>query len=135
MSAVAPISGINSAVRRFAFTISLAAMVVFGVFLPWLSSHKVPIWPWMTGSVLVVWALIHPVSLAPVYRGWMKIAEILGEVNNRILLGIIFFVVFVPTGRLRRLFGGDPLALRPDKAARSYRVSMERRLNDMERLF
>src|SRR6185436_18212494 len=41
-------------------------------------------------------ALIVPAALGPVYRWWMRLAEILGWINTRILLVLIFFLIVTP---------------------------------------
>ena len=43
---------------------------------------------------------------------WMKLAAMLGYVNSRVLLGLIFYGVFTPYGFVSRLFGRDPLRRR-----------------------
>lgn len=47
---------------------------------------------------------------------WFKLAEVLGWINSRILLSIIFFLLLTPLAFLSRLFSKDPLKLkkRPD---------------------
>jgi hypothetical protein len=46
---------------------------------------------------------------------WLKIALVLGWINSRILLSIIYFVFLMPVAWLSRLFTRDPLALKRDK--------------------
>jgi hypothetical protein len=53
--------------------------------------------------------------------GWLKLAEVLGAVNSRILLGAIFFVFLTPIAVLSRLSRGDFLHLKRRVGAdRSY---------------
>ncbi len=46
---------------------------------------------------------------------WMTIALVLGYINSRILLTLIFFLMFVPYGLISRLVGRDPLDRRGEK--------------------
>ena len=46
---------------------------------------------------------------------WFKIALVLGWINSRILLSVIYFVFLMPIAWLSRLFTKDPLALKRDK--------------------
>jgi Saxitoxin biosynthesis operon protein SxtJ len=39
-----------------------------------------------------------------ILKGWMKIAEVLGYINTRILMSIIFFVFLTPFAWLQKLF-------------------------------
>ena len=43
---------------------------------------------------------------------WMKLAAALGYVNSRVLLSLLFYLVFTPYGFVSRLFGRDPLRRR-----------------------
>ena len=55
--------------------------------------------------------LVAPRLLTPIYRAWMRLAEVLGWINTRILLTLIFYLVVTPIGVVMRLFGRSPLAL------------------------
>jgi hypothetical protein len=66
----------------------------------------------------------------------MKFAEVIGHVNNHIVLGVVFFALITPFGWVRRLFGRDPMARRYDADAPSYRKPKGRRSPDsLERPF
>ena len=54
-------------------------------------------------------ALIAPAMLGPVHRWWMRFAEIIGWINTRILLIVIFYLVVTPLGLVMRLFRRVPL--------------------------
>ncbi len=43
---------------------------------------------------------------------WMKLAEVLGWINTRILLGIVFFIILFPISVLYRLVSRDSLKLK-----------------------
>ncbi|MFT4739234.1 MAG: hypothetical protein ACI83B_000264 [Sediminicola sp.] len=43
---------------------------------------------------------------------WMKLALILGWINTRILLSVIFYVFLFPIALVSRLFSKDPLMLK-----------------------
>jgi len=52
---------------------------------------------------------------------WLKLAEVLGAVNSRILLGVIFYLFLTPIALLSRLVRGDFLHLKKGTGAgRSY---------------
>ncbi|MBI1924667.1 sxtJ [Candidatus Poribacteria bacterium] len=75
---------------------------------------------WSLGGFLIGAGLIAPTILAPIYVAWMKLAFILGWVNSRILLSIIFFLLFTPIALVLRLLGRDALDRRIEKQATSY---------------
>lgn len=51
---------------------------------------------------------------------WMKFAYLLGWINSRILLIIIFYLVFAPTGLVMRLLRVDLLDRKIEKDKPSY---------------
>lgn len=65
-------------------------------------------------------AIFLPVLLKYPYIFWMKLAHILSWVNTRLLLGIIFYLVFSPVGLLLRLFRIDLLARNSGPSMDSY---------------
>jgi len=47
-------------------------------------------------GVLLVSAYARPSALRPVYAVWMKAAFILGWINTRVILVLLFYLVFTP---------------------------------------
>jgi Saxitoxin biosynthesis operon protein SxtJ len=71
---------------------------------------------------LVIPALVAPRILAPVYRAWMKLGEMLAWINTRILLGLVFYGVVTPIGLVMRLVGRDPMRRQFEQEGESYRI-------------
>lgn len=63
----------------------------------------------VVGGLLVILGAIAPVALVYPNRAWMALAEILSFVSVRIVLGLLFYLVFTPLGAWRRWRGWDPL--------------------------
>jgi hypothetical protein len=59
--------------------------------------------------LLTVIGLFVPVAARGFHRVWMGIAGVLGYVNSRILLTILYYLLLTPYGLISRLFGRDPL--------------------------
>lgn len=68
------------------------------------------------GLGIGVGSMAIPKLAAWIHWAWMKLAEGLGWVNSRILLGLVFFLLLTPIALLVRLFRKDPLQLKPPKA-------------------
>ena len=76
-------------------------------------------------------ALLAPTALTPFYRAWMRFGPIAASINTRIIMFVLFYVLFVPTGLVMKLFGRDALArTKGDKTTDSYRVASAVRLSD-----
>ena len=52
----------------------------------------------------------------------MAIGNVLGWINTRIILGIMYYVLFLPFGLIMQLFAKDPMARKIDKSLKTYRV-------------
>ena len=67
-----------------------------------------------------------------------RLAGYLGWFMTRVILGLVFLLVFSPAGLIMRLLGRDPLKLRFDRRAASYwesRAEQDRSPERMERMF
>lgn len=53
-------------------------------------------------------------------EGWMKFAMVLGAINTKIILTVIFFLVVTPLAMIYRIFHGDFMMLRKDTRRESY---------------
>lgn len=60
-------------------------------------------------------SLIWPLLLFPFAVIWFNLSEVLGIVVSRIILSVIFFMIVVPTGMIRKIMGKDTLSLRKFK--------------------
>ena len=80
------------------------------------------LWALAVGVLLLIPALIVPRSLGPVYRVWMMVGEILGWINTRILLGVVFYGLITPMGLIRRRFGDNAMHRAFGPGVESYRV-------------
>ena len=112
--------------RRFGLTIGALIALLFGLILPSLREHHLPVWPWVAGAILVLGGLLRPAALRYVYAAWTALGHALGWLNSRIVLTIVFYVLIVPMGVVLKLFGRDPMARRWDPKAESYWVPSRR---------
>ena len=73
-------------------------------------------------TILGIGFIIMPFRLRPLYAGWMKVANLLSRVVNGSILALSYYLVITPSALIKRLFGGRPLPVKPDKNIRSYWV-------------
>lgn len=64
------------------------------------------------GAALVVSGLFVPPAARAFHIAWMKFAAVLGHVNSRVLLTLVYYLVVTPYGVVTRLVGRDPLGRR-----------------------
>jgi len=116
--------------RKFGLTTGAIIIGLFGLLIPWLFGLNYVKWPWILGGILVLWALLAPGTLKPVYVGWMKFGNVMNWINTRIILGLMFYTVFLFVAILMKLLGKDPMSRKIDKTLDSYRVQSEERARD-----
>ncbi|MDH4155011.1 MAG: SxtJ family membrane protein [Nitrospira sp.] len=80
------------------------------------------LWALMLGGVLILLGAIAPQSLKQVHAGWMKIGHVLGAINTKILLGLIYYLLIVPMGIVRRWLGKDSIQRTFNPGVSTYRV-------------
>jgi hypothetical protein len=100
---------------------------IIGLWPTILRGDSPRLWALVPGIALIVPALLAPANLSPIYRRWMILANAMGWVNTRIVLGLIFFGLITPMGFIMRRFRDDPMRRRFDPDARTYRVPRQRR--------
>lgn len=115
----------NKDLRNFALIMGAMIGLFFGLLIPWIWDLAHRSWPWVVAGIFAVWGLILPVSLKPVFWIWMKIGHVLGWVNTRLLLSIVFYGLILPFGFFMRIFGKDPMSRAFDGKMQSYRVESE----------
>ncbi|MDH5387054.1 MAG: SxtJ family membrane protein [Gammaproteobacteria bacterium] len=112
----------NNELQKFGITTGIIVAGLFGLLLPWLFNFTIPYWPWAVSSILILWAFIHPASLKHIFLTWMKFGHIMGWINSRIILGIMFYFIFLPTAVILKILGKDPLHKKLDEKISSYRI-------------
>jgi len=126
----------NKDLRSFGFIMAGALSILFGLFFPWVLEKAWPTWPWIAAAIFALPAIVLPPVLKPVYIIWMKFGAVLGWVNTRIILAIVFYALFTPYSLILKLLGKDPLSRKLDSGAQSYRVeSKDPKRENMEHPF
>jgi len=111
----------NKELRKFGLMTGGLLILFFDLLIPWIWGHAPPLWPVIAAGLLATMALLFPAALGLVYKAWMRFAEALGWVNTRIILTIMFYLIFFPVGMIMRIFG-DPMRRKFDASADTYRV-------------
>jgi hypothetical protein len=93
--------------RKFGITMGMVFLAIT-VFI--LIKHRHSIWPTFAVTLLLfIISFLAPDLLKIIYILWMKFAFALSWINTRIILLIIFYLIFSPVGLAMRLFRVDSL--------------------------
>jgi hypothetical protein len=89
--------------RNFGLAVGSVLFIIGGVLL-W--RHR-PAWPYFLGAggALILLGLAVPRVLKPLQKAWMALAVVMGWVMTRVILGVLFYLVFTPIGLTARIFG------------------------------
>lgn len=108
----------KSDLRKFGITIGVILTIIAG-FLFWKDNESFQILLTI-GVVLSVLGIVVPILLKPIYWVWMIFATILGWFMTRVILSLLFYVIFTPIGFIPRLFGKQFIELKWDKTNSTY---------------
>ena len=122
--------------RKFGITFSIFFLLVSAL-LFW-RGHGAAGYFFMLSALFFVVSAFYPRGLKIAETGWMKFAEALLWFNTRLILGILFYVIFTPVGFLLSLCGKDFLSLKIEPTAVTYWVKREKvnfSKEDYEKIF
>jgi len=128
-----------SDLRKFGFIMGSMFALLFGLLFPWIFDKTIenwPVWPFIMMAVFWGLAVVVPQVLKPVNAIWLKIGNILGWINSRIILGIMFYLLIFPIGLLLKIFAKDSMNRKLSSDIKSYRrVSKHRNKEHLEKPF
>lgn len=132
-----PLDTSTKALREFACTMAAALVIIFCLLLPWIFNRTIPTWPIFIAAILLLQAITYPPSLIPVQKTWGRVGAILGWINTRIILGVVFFTLVTTIGYLQRKRGKLNYIIGFDSKITTYKISRTQRLTakDLENPF
>jgi hypothetical protein len=113
-------------IRKFGLIVG-GIFFLIGVWPYFLRGEDPRLWALVIGGALVALGGVLPQALTHVYRVWMVIGHVMGWVNTRILLGIVFYGIITPLGVARRWFSADTIDHGFDTGLTTYRVTRKGR--------
>ena len=124
----------NRSLRQFGYIIAFVFSVLIGFILPAFGGHSFRLWTLWVSIPFFLLGLLFPRRLIFIYKVWMGLGSILGWINSRIILGLIFILILQPIAFVMKLFGYDPL--QKHKTDRdSYREVKDKKQFNFTRIF
>ena len=126
---------LNSTDKKEIRKFGLVALIFFGCLCALGIWTKKPAPMYFFGflAALGLGFIILPAQLRPVHATWLKIAHVLGRIVTTLVLALAYYLVITPSALLKRLFGGRPIRLKPDREASSYWVERTEPAQPVER--
>lgn len=122
--------------RKFGITMGVVFLVI--TLLIFIKHRYIAVSVSIISFLFFALALFIPRSLKLLYSLWMKFAFVLAWINTRLILFILFYLIFTPLGLSMKIFGADLLDRKIDKSRNSYWKKKEKKhfnLSDYERQF
>ena len=120
--------------REFGFLIGFGFPIIIGWIMPAISGHFFRSWSLLVGFPILILGIIKPSLLSIPYKFWMKLGHILGWINSKIVLGLVYFIILLPIALIMKIFGYDPLRKKKSNQI-SYREIKEDNEVDLKRIF
>ena len=121
--------------REFGLLMGFVFPVLIGWILPAIWGHMFRSWTLWISIPFIILGIFRPRLLLYPYKIWIKIGHILGWVNSRLILGLVFILVLQPIALFMRVFGYDPLKKRKEINKVSYREERKQNNIDISRIF
>lgn len=126
---------LNSTDTREIRKFGLIALIFFGCLCAVGLYVKKPLPTYIFGflSLLGLGFILIPSRLRPVYIAWLKIGHFLGRIVTALMLTLAYYFVITPAGLVKKILGGRPLPVKPDKKVSSYWVTRTEPVQPKER--
>ena len=111
--------------KKFGYVIGVF-LGLLALLLFWKDKSSAIYFAYISGSILFL-GIVYPIALKPLYISWMSFAVVLGFFMTRLILSLLFILVFTPAGIAIRLLGKDPLDQKIEKQKSSYWIKRDRK--------
>lgn len=117
------------------FGLTLGFVFCLLAVLPLLIGKAMPFWLFILGSILLIVALAKPGLLSLPNTLWLRLGLFLNKLVSPLILFILFYFVFLPTGLILKIFSKDILDIKIDKSKKSYWIKSEEMILNMKEQF
>ena len=117
----------NKLLRDFGLGLGVIVAVLFGLLIPWWIEKAWPYWPWIVLLVSASVAISYPKLLYPVYWVFSLVGLVLNKVVNTVVLSILYILILMPIGWIRKALGKNALGIGFERKTKSYLSPAKRR--------
>ena len=120
--------------REFGLLIGIGFPVIIGWIIPSISGHLFRFWSLWIGIPSFILGILRPRLLFYPYKVWMLLGFVLGWINSRLILALVFLLVLQPISLIMKIFGYDPLKKKKNNVL-TFRERQQNRKVDLTRIF
>ena len=125
----------KNTLREFGIIFGIGLPLIIGWLIPTLFGHSPRAWTLSIGIPTLILSIFYPRILLLPYKFWIKIGIILGWINSKIILGLVFFFILIPISLIMKTFKYDPLRKNLSKNQISYREITKKNKVDLTKIF
>jgi hypothetical protein len=115
--------------KKFGLVLGTILVVIFGGIYPFIFKKEIIFWPIGIGSILIALAYLFPYVFKPIFIIFSITGNILGPINQFLLLTSIFYIIVFPINFILWIFRYDPMKRALDKRLKTYRIVNHRKIN------
>ena len=119
---------------KFGLIIGFGFPLIVGFILPGIFGHSNKLWTLSIGMPLIIIALLKPYLLIYPYKSWIFFGNVMGWINSRLILGMIYLIVLQPIALIMKIIGYDPLKLKKINVL-TYRENIKNKKIDLKKIF
>lgn len=120
-------------IRTFGIGLAVILLAMGSYRFYYKEQYDIALWFFIAGGMALVLALLAPSVLKPLYKVVTAVAHKIGWVNTRVLLAVLYYLLFTPIAVVFRLFGRDPLDRKIEVSKDSYWVPRKQSPMDKKR--
>ena len=121
--------------KEFGIVFGIFFPLMIGFLIPIVFNHGIKLWTLIIGISFITISLTNSNILFYPYKIWMKVGEILGWINSRIIFSLIFVFVLLPISFIMKLLNHNPLQLNISQKKKSFKELITNKEIDLKRIF
>jgi hypothetical protein len=118
--------------RKFGIVMAVAISILGLIRWALHGFEVLPVWFFGIAAAFLLFGLVLPKALQPLFIVWMKFAEVLNWIMTRVFLGIAFYLMISPVRFIIQWFSDDPLKRAWKSAGESYWEAPDRQPETLE---
>ena len=122
-----------SSIRSFGIVFFIFFTII--AFYPVLNNHGIRLWSLIIGFIFLFLGLVNSPLLKPLNLIWFKFGLFLGKLIAPIIMGIVYFIVVLPTSLLLKLFKKNYLNINYERNKDSYWINVKNKQTTMRDQF
>lgn len=117
------------------FGLTFAVVFLLLAILPILFQHPIRLWSLMISLIFYIVTFLSPKLLKPLSLYWLNFGLLLNKIISPVVLLLLYYLAFVPTGLLLKLLKKDILKLKINKLSDSYWNKSDAQISSMKDQF